>query len=356
MRSLFASALPLACLALASCSGESGSPPAAKPSAVEVTVAPVTLRAFADTTVAIGNLRSFESVDISATVTERVESLHFEDGQRVQKGQLLAQLDDAEEQAVVEMARAELAEEEREITRLEGLADQRAIAEVTLEERRTAGVVAENEIARAESLVQERKIVAPFDGVVGLRRISPGALVTPGAVITTLDQIDRMKLDFTVPEVFLGELEGGETLEASSAAFPGEIFEAKIQTIDSRVDTVTRSIVVRSLLENSDGRLRPGMLMTVELQRNARQTPAIPERSLIPDGETQSVYRITADGTAEKVSVKIGARVPGYVEIVTGIAAGDRVVTDGVLSLSPGAAVAVAGEFSEPAPAFDPTR
>ena len=227
-------------------------------------------------TLSVGNLRATESVEISASVTEKIVSLDFEDGQTVKEGDVIARLESDEEKALMDIAKAELAEEQREIERIEGLVRTNAVAQVTLEERRTQAVRAEGAISRIEAMIKDRLITAPFDGVIGLRRISAGALVSPGAIITTLDKVDTMKLDFTVPEVILGSLTTGTALIARTRAYPDDDFSGSIETIDTRVDPLTRAVPVRALLPNPDGRLKPGMLMTVELQRNERTSPTIP--------------------------------------------------------------------------------
>ncbi|MDF2375085.1 MAG: efflux RND transporter periplasmic adaptor subunit [Verrucomicrobiales bacterium] len=345
----------LGLLLFTSCTEEGTSSPVRGPaSAVPVRIAPVEKRELFDETIAIGTLRSQESVDVSSSVTERVESLHFDDGQEVKKGQLLAQLANEEEAAAIQIADAELAEERREVARLEVLAERDAVAEVTLDERRTRSEIAIARLARMQAMLDDRRIVAPFDGVVGLRRISPGAMAEPGTIITTIDQIDPMKLDFQVPEVFLTKLETGTKLQARSAAFEGETFDATVSMVDSRVDPVTRSIAVRALIPNPEKRLHPGMLMTVELKRNQREAIVIPERAIVPVGSTQSVYLLN-DGTVSLVEVTTGARIPGYVEILEGLTEGRQVVTDGVLSLKDGSEVTVAGQFEGTTPPFDPT-
>jgi len=322
---------------------------------VAVSTAKVLLTPFTDTTLSVGNLRATESVEISASVTEKIVSLDFEDGQRVTQGEIIARLESDEEKALMDIAKAELAEENREIDRLEGLVRTNAVAEVTLEERRTQAVRAEGGISRIEAMIKDRYITAPFDGVVGLRRISAGALVSPGTIITTLDKIDTMKLDFTVPEVFLGTLTAGTALTARTVAYPDDDFTGSIETIDTRVDPVTRSVPVRAILPNPDGKLKPGMLMTVELQRNERSSPTIPERALVPLGERQAVYIVTPEGTAKLVEITLGSRIPGYVEVVAGLAAGDEIVVDGVLSLREGSALKITGEYAPPSAPFDPT-
>lgn len=330
---------------------------AAAPAAVPplpVRIASVEKRELFDETVAIGTLQSQESVDVSSSVTERVESLHFDDGQEVKKGQLLAQLASEEEDAAIKMVEAELEEEKREVARLEILSQRDAVAEVTLDERRTRSQIAIARLARMQAMLDDRSIVAPFDGIVGLRRISPGAMAEPGTIITTIDQIDPMKLDFRVPEVFLTELKTGTALQAESAAFSGETFEATVSTVDSRIDPVTRSVSVRALIPNPDKRLRPGMLMTVDLKRNVREALVIPERAIVPVGATQSVF-VVNDGTVSLVEITPGTRTPGYVEVIDGLAEGSQIVTDGVLSLQDGSAVSIEGQFEGATPAFDPT-
>lgn len=330
------------------------SAPVSKP--VPVTVTKVERQPFTDTTVAIGNLRSEESVEITANVTERIDSLHFEDGEYVREGQILAELSKSEETAMLSVAQSELKEQQREIERLQNLTRQNAVAEVTLDERFTQRDMAQGKIEQISSMLRDLTITAPFNGIIGLRRISPGALVEPGTVITTVDKIEKMKLDFPVPEVFLNDLKPGTRVEAKSPAFPDDIFEAEIATVDSRVDPVTRSIEVRAILHNKDRTLRPGMLMTVSLQRNDREALALPERAIVPFGNKHSVYVVNEDNTVRLADVELGVRRPGYVEVTNGLTEGTTVVTDGILSLSNGATVEVAGEFDGPAPAFDPTN
>lgn len=176
---------------------------------------------------AIGTVRAFESTDISPNVTEVITALHFEDGDFVKKGTLLAELSHAEETAMYESARASLAEQDREITRLEGLVKQGAAPEaLRLEERRTQSDIAKQQIREAEAKLADRQIVAPFDGWMGLRRISVGALVSPGTVIATLDKVDVVKIDFSIPETFLAQAKPGVGIETHAdalgdAKFPG---------------------------------------------------------------------------------------------------------------------------------------
>jgi membrane fusion protein (multidrug efflux system) len=185
-------------------------------------------------------------------------------------------------------------------------------------------------------------ITAPFAGVLGLRQVSPGSLVTPGTPIATLDDISVIKLDFSVPERFLAVLARDQDISARSETYPDRAFEGKVTSVDSRIDPVTRSIAVRAEIPNPDLLLRPGMLMAVQLFREPRDTLAVPEIAILQVGMDSFVFRVTAEETAERVAVELGARRKGEVEIVRGLTAGDRIVTEGAVKLRDGARVSLA--------------
>jgi membrane fusion protein (multidrug efflux system) len=203
-------------------------------------------------------------------------------------------------------------------------------------------------VAAAEARLDDLVIRAPFPGRLGLRRISVGSLVTPGTVITTLDDTRTMKLDFSIPESFLAILQPGLTIEARSAAWPEQPFHGEVTTIDTRVDRVTRAITVRALIRNEKMLLRPGMFMTVRLTQAPRQAVVVPEESIVPERGEQYVW-VVNDAHVERRKVELGVRRPGSVEIVAGLATGERVVTQGTQRLTPGSAV----EERRPADARD---
>ena len=340
-------------------SGDGGGRPGG--GVVEVDGYVVESREFIAEVEALGTVRARESAEISANVTEVVEELLFEGGQQVEKGDPLARLSSAEEEAALASAQATLLEQEREVERLESLVEDGAVPQIRLEERVTMLEIARQQIAEAEANLRDRNIVAPFSGVLGLRRISVGALVTPGTVITNLDQIDSVYVDFTVAEAYLADLRPGLTLIARAAAYPDEPFEAEVLAVDSRVDPVTRALEVRAEIDNTGHRLRPGMLLTTRLQRDPRESPGVPERSLTQLGERAFVF-VVEDGdegdpevkVARRRNVEIGRRIPGWVEILSGIEVGERIVSDGVISLTDGTAIRVVGEFEKPSEPFDP--
>lgn len=277
---------------------------------------------------ALGTLRAWESVTITASVAETVSRLHFEDGQSVKEGALLVTLQQEEEQASLREQQEFLAEQEREVARLEDLARRKQVARTELDQRRTQVAIARSRIEQERAQIADRTITAPFDGVLGLRQVSPGALVEPGQVITTLDDVSRMRLDFNVPARFLRFLQPGQRIEASTTAYP-EAFTGEVAAVDSRVDPVDRSIMARAVFDNSDGLLKPGLLMQVTVLGDQRQAVLVPEESLVSRAADHYVWQI--DGTtARRVFVEIGDRRPGWVEVVEGLKAGDRIVRDGV--------------------------
>lgn len=325
----------------------------------DVVITQISKREFSETVEALGNVLALESIDISANVTETIEELYFEDGDTVEAGQPLAKMSSSEEEAALAVARANLAEQEREIARLQDLAEDGAVSQVRLQGYLTQKEIALQRIEEVQARIQDRLIVAPFDGVLGFRRVSKGALVSPGEAITTLDALDPVKVDFTVPETFLGDLRPGLELVATSEAYPGREFAGKVSQIDSRVDPVTRAITVRAMIPNPDHTLRPGMLLTTALSKNPRESVAVPERCLVSVQSNHYVYTIESSGDGAVVKrnpVEIGTRQPGWLEIKSGLKAGDKVVTDGVLGLKDGAAVKVVGEFEGPTEAYSPTE
>jgi membrane fusion protein (multidrug efflux system) len=196
-------------------------------------------------------------------------------------------------------------------------------------------------VAAARARVADTVIIAPFSGRVGLRRVSVGSLVSPGTVITTLDDTSTIKLDFAVSENYLPSLTVNLPISARSVAYPGRVFDGRVGSVDSRVDQSTRSIMVRALLPNRDGVLKPGMFMTVNLSRGESDALVVPEEALVPEAGDVYVYVVKSGSTVEKRIVKTGQRRVGAVEIVAGLAAGDSVVIEGTQKLRDGAPVSM---------------
>ncbi|TNE76602.1 MAG: efflux RND transporter periplasmic adaptor subunit [Gammaproteobacteria bacterium] len=311
---------------------------------VPVFVQAAAVEPFSEKIEALGTLRANEAVTLSATVTETITSIHFNDGQRVEAGKVLVEMTSAEEHAQLEQARSTLREAQRQYQRIKGLVKTNLASESLLDERLAAYETAQAQLQATQSRLQDRLVIAPFDGVVGLRQISVGALVTPGDTITTLDDDSIMKLDMSVPAVFLDSLRPGLQVIANSRELGGQHFEGEITSLDSRVDPITRSITVRALLPNDGRHLKPGMLMTVALQKPPVNYLMIPEEALVREGFNQYAFVVnqsTEPPTVSKRQLSTGPRRPGAVAVTAGIAPGELVVTHGVMRLTQGSPVSI---------------
>jgi len=235
------------------------------------------------------------------------------------------------------------------VRRIESLVATRALPRNQLDERRTLAEIATQRVAAAAAAVADREIRAPFAGVLGLRSVSPGALVTPQDVVTTLDDIAHLRLDFPVPALRISELEVDSEVRASTPALAEHEFRGRVIGIDSRVNPVDRSVVVRARLDNEQLLLKPGMLLNVDLQRGSREALVVPEEALVHYQREHFVLRVDpADGNRlERRRVEIGLREPGLAEIRSGLAAGDLIVVEGLAAARDGQTVEIR-EIREP--------
>lgn len=305
-----------------------------------VVVAAVQTLPFYDTVEGLGTLRANESVDLTATVTKTVTSIHFKDGQRVQGGTVLVEMNRSQEKAQLAQGMASLAEARRQLARIEPLAKEGAASEALLDQRQHEYETAKARLAELQSLLREYVIIAPFSGVLGLRNVSVGALVRPGDTVATIDDDSMMKLDFSVPSLYLTTIKKGLPVEAKAREFGDKTFSGSIESFDSRIDPVTRSFVVRAMIPNKDHSLRPGLLMTVVLQTNPRESMVVPENSIVSEGYKNFVFVVDGN-TAKKTEVQVGTRRPGQVEITGGLTADAKVVTHGTMNARDGQPVFV---------------
>ncbi len=296
---------------------------------------------FADNIEAVGTAKANESVTITATVSERIERIFFKEGSTVKAGDILVQLEAAEEQAKLEEAKVDLDEQRRELDRVRMLLEKKAQTAQKFDQQQSAVRAAEARLMAAEARLRDRSIIAPFSGVLGIRQVSPGAFVQAGTPITTLDDIDRIELDFTVPEIYISALKTGQRIEARSAAWPERSFSGTVTIINPRVNQTTRAVQLQAIIPNPDKLLRPGMLLTVSLIANPRKSLSVAEASLVAYGEKQFIYVKRDDSTVEKREVRLGRREVGRVEVLSGLRAGETVVTEGVMKLRDGAKVRV---------------
>jgi membrane fusion protein, multidrug efflux system len=320
---------------LAGCEQKAANPATAARPPVSVKVITTEVTPLSSTINALGTLSARKSIIVTTTVSEKLTGLYFEDGQYVKKGTLLATLAQAEERALLAAAKADLAEQEREISRLKPLLEKQVAARNEYDQRVSARDRVLAQIAEAEAKIDERTLHAPFAGYVGLRAVSTGALLSPGDPITTLDDLNTLQLDFQLPSLALPSLHIGQQVEAISDAL-NETFTGKISAVDQRIDPVSRSITARALLDNPEGKLKPGMLMRVSLQTQPREGIEVPEEALLSSQDEHFLWLIDPQQQARKIEVKIGVRRPGKVEIRSGLKAGDRVIVEGFMSLRPG--------------------
>lgn len=324
----------------------SGGPPPGFGGPVLVVAELVEPRPLVTSVEALGTAKANESVTLASSLTDTVRRVNFDDGDFVEAGVVLVELTNEEEEAQLAEARANLDDARRQLRRLDDL-DARGIAAASdVDEARALSEGAEARLNTVLARLEDRLIRAPFPGLLGFREVSPGTLLTPGDPITTIDDIATIKLDFTIPETALGRVQPGKKVYARSAGWRDRIFEGEVRTVASRVDPVTRAAVVRAIVDNTDGALRPGMLLTVQLVTEERTAIMIPERSIVQVGEGASVYLVDEEKRAIRQPVQLGTRQAGDVEIAEGLQEGDRIVTEGIVKLRDGATV----RFAEDGP------
>ena len=314
-------------------------------SALPVIVAPVRqVVEFADTIEALGTTRANESVELTTNVTETVSAINFDDGQQVKTGDILVVLEKSEEEAELKAARAVLDERRSAFERASGLEKKQAMFTAMLKEPEALLKQSEGIIEAIQARIADRIVKAPFDGVLGLRYISPGTLLKPGDLITTIDDLDPIKVDFQVPSVFLQDLHTGLPVKGTVQAFNNRVFEGTINVISTQVDPLTRTLTVRALLANPNDELRPGLLMNISLSHNLRTALLIPEEAIIQRDTRKFVLVIKHSddqSIAEERQVFSGRRIPGEIEITEGLDPDDQVVVHGLMRVRSGDPVVI---------------
>ncbi|MBM3368968.1 MAG: efflux RND transporter periplasmic adaptor subunit [Betaproteobacteria bacterium] len=325
-----------------------GGPPAMPVKTAAAKIAPAV-----DEASAVGTLRADEAVVIRPEIAGRIAEIRFKEGQRVARGALLATLDAGEAKAQLASATAQAKLDAQRLERAEDLHKKNFISPQGLDEARSNAARSSATVREIEARLAKTELRAPFAGVIGLRSVSAGAFVAAGTDIARLEKMDQLKMDFRLPEAFTARVRTGQKVKAAVDAYADQDFGGVIYAIEPGIDEGTRTILVRARVANPDLKLRPGMFARVVLQLGARDKAVwIPEQAIVPKGRVNFVFRV-ADGKADMVKVLLGVRKPGEVEITSGIAGGDVVVTDGTLRLFPGAAVMLM-QAKPPAPAPAP--
>ncbi|HET7210701.1 MAG TPA: efflux RND transporter periplasmic adaptor subunit [Methyloceanibacter sp.] len=312
-----------------------------KTGVVPVEAAKVVAAPLSEQVTAIGTLLSDEAVTISSEIPGRLKDVHFEEGQPVEKGAALFTLDDSVYRAQLADAEAKLKLAEQTHKRTSTLFSSKYATAQSADESASNLAVSTAAVELARVQLDKAHIVAPFAGIVGLRKVSAGEYITAGQPLVNLEAIDPVKADFRVPEKFLPAIRVGQTIRIKVDAFPDDSFEGKVYAIDPRLDVSGRSLLVRAVVPNTDQRLRPGLFARVTVLLELKEAAlSVPEQAIVPQGDSQFVFKIV-DGKVKLTKVVIGTRREGRVEIVDGLAAGDQVVTAGQLKIRDGTPVSV---------------
>jgi membrane fusion protein, multidrug efflux system len=308
-----------------------------------VKVEAATVLEFSDQYEAVGTAIANEQVTVTAPVTERITRLGFSDGDYVSAGQILAVLAQGQETASLASATARAREAEQQLARISALRERGFATKSSLDAQLATVAATRAGASEARALIADRVVRAPFAGQVSLRRISVGAVVSAGTEIATISDSSVIKLDFSVPETLLGAVRPGQPIIARAAAFPETPVGGTISAIDPVIDPTSRALMVRALIPNRGGRLKPGMLLSVTLQSRVRTAVAVPELALVREGDGRFVYTVDKDNKAKRIAISTGGNNGNLIEVTQGLNPGDKIVTEGVVKLSEGTKVRVAG-------------
>lgn len=327
--------------------------------ATQVTAVTAANRPFVDRIEALGVAKGRQSANLSANNTELITAVHFRDGAMVRAGQVLVELKSTEERANVTNARAAVDVAQSNYNRYNALAQAGFLAPAALDQYRAALRQAQAALAAANSRQQDRVIRAPFSGRLGMTDIAPGALISPGATIVTIDDTSTVRVDFDVPDRFLPALRVGATIIARPDPYPDTSINGRVALVDSRIDPATHAIRARAEFANANGQLVPGMLMHIAIENGQRNAIAVPEAAVQTEGDQTFVYVVAEQNgksIARHTEVDVGANENGFVEIRSGIAAGTRVIADGLSRVEPNGAIRVIGGRSARAGASRESR
>lgn len=333
----------VASVVLAAPPGPAGGPPGGKPP-TPVRAQPVKVTTLNQSITAVGSLRADETVVIKSEIEGRILRIHFTEGQTVPRGAKLVSLDPAEAQAQLAASSSEVRIAQVTYDRLMELVQRQLASRQELDQAQARLEQAKAREALDRVRLDKTVISAPFEGVIGLRQVSVGALVDKNQAMATLEKIKPIQVQFQLPEIHVARLRRGQEVMLTTDAHPGRTFTGRIHAIDTAVDPATRSITVRARLDNARGELRPGMFARINLPIGRRiDALMVPEQAIVPKGQDMFVFRVV-DGKALRTPVQLGQRRGGEVEVIEGgIKAGDLVVTDGMKLFVDGMPVVVQG-------------
>jgi membrane fusion protein (multidrug efflux system) len=315
--------------------------PAGRTAGVPVEVAKIERATVNEEVEALGTLAADESVVIAPEIAGRVIALGFKEGERVEKGQLLVKLDTAILDAELKQLQADLSLARDTFQRNQSLVQRGAGTQVALEQATAQLASSEAKVQLSQAKLAQSAMMAPFSGVVGLRSVSFGDYVSVGKTLITLTNIDPIKVDFRVPEIFLAQVKLGQPISLKVDAVPGRNFQGRIFAVDPVVDVNGRAIKLRATVPNGDLVLKPGLFTRITIVVDRRENAMlVPESAIVPDGIGKIVY-IVDNGKAKRIAVELGKRLPGKVEIVKGLTPQMIVVSSGQMRLRDGSAVSI---------------
>src|SRR5689334_1388537 len=331
----------MACMALSALAQETKSNSAAGSKPLMVKAAPARAATLTNEISAVGTLVANESVMVRPEVAGRVAAIHFSEGQPVAAGARLISLDAAEVRAQLEASRADERLAEQRSQRADELFKKNFISQQALDDAREAWRKTTARRQEDEARLAKTELRAPFAGIVGLRQVSTGAYLRAGDDIARLDKIDVMKLDFRVPETYLGKIRRDQPVRVRVDAYADELFQGRVYAVETSVEEKTRTVMLRARVPNPGARLKPGMFVRVGLELDSRSgVVVVPEQAINPRGDKYFLFKVV-DGKADRVEVALGVRRPGEVEISRGVAAGDVAITENQPMLQPGMAVTI---------------
>ncbi|MBE0566759.1 MAG: efflux RND transporter periplasmic adaptor subunit [Krumholzibacteria bacterium] len=343
LRNLATAAVGLALL-LVGCGGPDQQAGGFQRPPTPVETAPVVTGPVIDRFTTVGTLEAGEAIVVTAEIDGVVEALPFPEGGHLDRGDLIVRLDDRQLAAEARRAAALKDQAHATWTRVQSVVDQGAGAPQDLDDATAALKVAEANLALAETRLAKTRITAPFAGLAGARRVSPGAFLRAGSAVTELAQIDRLRVTFAVPERILGALHTGAAIHVETPAFPDAVLRGTIDVIAPQLDPVTRNASIVARVDNPDELLRPGMSATVSVTLSERDSAlSVPSEAVFVEGGQNWVYVVRPDSVVTRTPVELGSRLADAVEVTAGVAAGEVVVRAGHQKLFDGAKVTPVG-------------
>jgi membrane fusion protein (multidrug efflux system) len=323
--------------------GGDGGPPGGGMPPVQVVVVDARVQSVTESLSLVGSITPNEMVEIKAETDGIVQEINFREGERIEQGRLLVRLDDTKLAAALAQAEANLKLSEATHERAKQLFKDKLISQQEYDQAASTHAVNQASVDLQRRQFKDARVLSPFAGIVGARQISPGQVITRNTILTWLVDLDTVKVEVHVPERFLRQLQIGQPLEFSVAAYPDEKFRGEVYFISPQILEATRTALVKARIPNAAAKLRGGMFASMELKLQIRDSAiVIPEPALMSNGDRFSVFVVDKDNNAQVRPVEVGIRLAGKAEVLKGLNPGEKVVVEGVQKLRPGGPVKLA--------------